>query len=58
MLQRWVNFARNGNPDGSLSPGWPKYKREADQHLEFGDQVRVETGLDREACDFLDRKLF
>ena len=27
------------------------------QHLELGDKVRVETGLDREACDFLDRTL-
>jgi carboxylesterase type B len=54
MLERWVNFARDGNPvDGRVNPSWPKYKKETDQHLEFGNQIRVETGLDREACDFL-----
>jgi para-nitrobenzyl esterase len=58
MLQRWVSFARTGNPDGGMNPVWPKYKRDDDQHLEFGDKVRVETGLNRDACDFLDRKLF
>jgi para-nitrobenzyl esterase len=60
MLRRWVYFARDGNPDGKddstppVSPRWPKYRREADQNLEFDDQIRVEAGLDREACDFLD----
>jgi para-nitrobenzyl esterase len=63
MLRRWVNFARNGNPNdreassAGSSPNWPKYDKQADQHLEFGDPIRVETALDREACDFLDRTL-
>ena len=61
ILQRWASFARGGNPEGRqqnrLGPSWPKYKRESDQHLEFGDKICVETGLDREACVFLSRAM-
>jgi para-nitrobenzyl esterase len=61
MLQRWVNFARYGDPNGKrdathqISPLWPKYRKVADEHLEFSDKIRIESGLDKEACDFLDR---
>jgi len=48
-FQHWVGFV--------LSPSWPKYKRESEQHLEFGDKIRVETGSDRGACAFLDRAM-
>jgi para-nitrobenzyl esterase len=61
MLQRWVTFARDGNPNGKddrssrLSPNWPKYTRDDDRLLNFGNKLLIEKGLDREACDFLDR---
>lgn len=61
MLQRWVNFARDGNPSGKagstarMNPLWSKYRKDEDQHLEFVDRIRVEAGLDREACDLLDQ---
>ena len=61
MLQRWVNFARDGNPSGKagstarMNPLWSKYRKDEDQHLEFADRIRVEAGLDREACDLLDQ---
>jgi para-nitrobenzyl esterase len=61
MTARWVHFARDGDPNGGPDeanpprPRWPEYQTAADQHLEFNDQVRVGTGLDREACDLLDR---
>ena len=61
MLRRWVNFARDGDPNGGaaggakLEPCWPKYRTAEDQHLEFGDRIRVESGLDREQCDLVDR---
>jgi para-nitrobenzyl esterase len=61
MLRRWVNFARDGDPNGKqdadnqVKPPWPKYRKAEDEHLEFADRVRAESGLDKEACDFLDR---
>jgi para-nitrobenzyl esterase len=61
MLRRWVNFARDGDPNGApggttqTDPAWPKYRTAEDQHLEFGDHIRVQAGLDREPCDLADR---
>lgn len=61
LLQRWVIFARNGDPNGTagsaelMNPVWPRYRKDEDLHLEIDDDIRVGSGLDREACDFLDR---
>ena len=61
MRQRWVNFARDGNPNGKagsaapMNPLWPKYRKDEDPHLEFADRIRLDAGLDREACDLLDQ---
>lgn len=55
MSAAWVRFARTGNPNGAGLPTWPAYTLGGDQHLEFGDQIRVGSGLHREACDLLDR---
>lgn len=61
MLRRWVNFARDGNPNGApggttrTDPVWPKYRAAEDEHLEFADPIRVQAGLDREPCDLADR---
>jgi carboxylesterase type B len=60
-IQRWVNFARDGDPNGKagsaaqMNPFWPKYRKDEDRHLKFADRIRVEEGLDREACDLLDQ---
>ncbi|MBM4062095.1 MAG: carboxylesterase family protein [Planctomycetes bacterium] len=57
MRRYWIAFAATGDPNGEGGPGpaWPRHGAEHDQHLEFGDEVCVGTGLDREACDLLDR---
>jgi carboxylesterase type B len=61
MFQRWVNFARDGDPNGKagsaaqMNPFWPKYRKDEDRHLKFAGRIRVEGGLDREACDLLDQ---
>ena len=61
MLQRWVNFARDCHPNSKagsaarMNPLWPKYRKDEDRHLEFADRIRVEAGLDSEACDLLDQ---
>jgi para-nitrobenzyl esterase len=55
MSAAWVRFARSGDPNGADLPTWPAYTSAGDQHLEFGDQIRVGSGLHKEACDLLDR---
>jgi para-nitrobenzyl esterase len=55
MSATWVRFAKTGDPNGPGLPAWPAYTAATDQHLEFGDEVRVGTGLHREACDLLER---
>lgn len=31
----WINFAKNGNPNGKGMPEWPAYAREMDQLMDF-----------------------
>jgi para-nitrobenzyl esterase len=54
MAAAWVRFAQRGDPNGEDLPPWPAYTRENDAHLELGDELRVGSGLRREACDLLD----
>jgi len=59
LIRRWTDFARHGDPNGPAvdhgSPSsWPPHTRSADEHIEFGDESRVGTGLARAACDLLD----
>ncbi|MGF1581248.1 MAG: carboxylesterase/lipase family protein [Gemmataceae bacterium] len=60
MHQRWVNFARFGNPNGKpkrkqVAPVWPNYTAKQDQHLEFGDRVTIDEHLDAEYLELMDR---
>lgn len=61
MHRRWVNFAATGNPNRgaegapALSPEWPRYAKDSDRHLEFGDRVTAGAHLDQAACDLVDR---
>jgi para-nitrobenzyl esterase len=55
MSGAWVRFARTGDPNGDGLPHWPAYTAAGDQYLEFGDEIRVGSGLHREACDALER---
>ncbi|HUT34547.1 MAG TPA: carboxylesterase/lipase family protein [Planctomycetota bacterium] len=54
MRKCWTRFARSGDPNGEGLPRWPAYAREADQCLEFGDEVKVRVGLHKQACDLFD----
>jgi carboxylesterase type B len=40
-----VQFARNGNPNGSGLPEWPAYKIDNRQVLEIGDEIVVHENL-------------
>jgi para-nitrobenzyl esterase len=55
MMAYWVQFARNGDPNGEGLPNWPAYDARTDMHLELGDVVRTGKGLDKIACDGIDR---
>jgi para-nitrobenzyl esterase len=60
MHRRWTNFATTGDPnrgpDGAAAPApeWPKYAKDSDRHLDFGNRITAGTGLDRAACDLAD----
>jgi para-nitrobenzyl esterase len=49
----WIRFAKTGDPNGEGLPAWPAYATTKDEHLELGDEIRVGSGLRREACDLL-----
>jgi para-nitrobenzyl esterase len=55
MASYWVNFATTGNPNGKGLPEWPAYSQASDSALEFGDAVKVVSGIRRERLDFMDR---
>ena len=55
MQACWVQFAKTGNPNGAGLPNWPAYKAATDEHLEFGDEVRIGHFLYKEACDLLEK---
>ncbi|MFH1452477.1 MAG: carboxylesterase/lipase family protein [Armatimonadota bacterium] len=54
VMMYWTNFAKTGNPNSDELPFWPSYNSEKDLHLELGYEIKVETGLYKDTCDFLD----
>jgi len=50
----WVNFAKTGDPNGAGLPPWPVYDRARDDVLEFGDEVKVQFGVNAAGLDFFD----
>jgi len=55
MSAYWVQFATTGNPNREGLPAWPAYSLDKDAVLILGDEVKVETGLFKDACDLMDR---
>ena len=39
MLNYWVNFAKNGNPNGEGLPTWDEYQNSTDDVMELGENV-------------------
>jgi para-nitrobenzyl esterase len=54
MSGYWVQFAKTGNPNKGGSMDWPAYDSTKDQHMEFGEVVKVGQGLRKEKCDLWD----
>lgn len=49
----WVNFMKNGNPNGDGLPQWPAYSTNHKQVMMLGDEVRAQTLPDAASLDFL-----
>jgi para-nitrobenzyl esterase len=54
MSSYWVNFAKNGDPNGAGLPKWPAYRESEDAALELGDNVSVRSNINKPALDFFD----
>ncbi len=55
MSAYWVQFAKTGDPNRDGLVSWPSYEAETDRHLEFGQSIKVGSGLRKEACDLADQ---
>jgi para-nitrobenzyl esterase len=56
MMSYWVNFAANGDPNGSNLPRWTSFKqKESDRVMVFGDKVEMGSSrLAKPNRDFFD----
>ena len=52
----WLNFVRNGDPNGAGLPTWPRFTPASPQHLLFSDAGATRVGsLRSRICSMLDR---
>lgn len=54
IMERWVNFAKTGNPNSTGLLDWPKYDNETQNYLELGDKIEMKSNLETKVFDFLD----
>jgi para-nitrobenzyl esterase len=55
MSTYWVNFAKNGDPNGAGVPKWPAYARSSERALELGETIQPIPIPDGPRLDFFDR---
>jgi para-nitrobenzyl esterase len=53
----WIDFAATGNPNGEGLPDWPAYRPNADQMIDFADDVNVLTGYRNDQLDAIEKVL-
>ena len=57
MSNYWINFVKNGNPNGPGLPEWPAYQRDTERYLEFAHPIKTGTKLLAGELDALDKAL-
>jgi len=54
MQKYWVNFSRNGDPNGAGLLQWPAYEEQSNQWLVFSESDTVQVGVIQAKLDFLE----
>jgi para-nitrobenzyl esterase len=57
MGRYWINFAATGNPNGPDLPEWPAYRADAEEVLDFGDNVTVLQSPRNDQLDLIEKVL-
>jgi para-nitrobenzyl esterase len=55
MNNYWVNFVKDGDPNGEDVPEWKKYDKSTGNIMEIGDQSQLKPSLHKSEFDFLER---
>jgi para-nitrobenzyl esterase len=53
--QYWIRFAATGNPNGPGLPTWPAYRADAEEMVDFADDVHVLKGHRNEQLDLIEK---
>jgi para-nitrobenzyl esterase len=53
----WINFAATGNPNGQGLPDWPAYRTDAEEMVDFAEDVNVLKGHRNEQLDVVEKAL-
>ena len=51
MIRHWVQFAKSGNPNSDELLAWPEYETSSQRYKEFGDEIRIDSNLEKERLD-------
>lgn len=57
MGHYWIRFAATGDPNGPDLPAWPAYRRDAEEMVDFADEVKVLKGDRNHQLDVIDKVL-
>jgi para-nitrobenzyl esterase len=53
MDDYWVNFVKEGNPNGKNLPEWPKFDKSSQSIMVIGDESKSVPGLHKNEFEFL-----
>jgi len=57
MNSYWVNFIREGNPNGKDVPEWKSYDKAEGNIMVIGGELKLQQGLYKEEFDFLEKNI-